>query len=342
MIKACALKISIHPVDLHLKNRFTTHVDSRVIQHSHIITLEHEGFTGIGEVTAHPFYNITRAGILSSFDHVKNSIEQYDYDHPDNFWELLSPLLSHNLFLLSGIDVASHDLYGKIKSKSVYELYQLPEAVNGITSYTIGIDETSVMVDKLLATPWPLYKIKLGTERDVEIIKALRKITNTPFRIDANCGWDLDQLTSYTTLFKKLNIDLIEQAFHPTEKEKIKAAKAESKLPLIADESFKTMDDLAFCAKYYDGINIKLVKCGGLTPAIKIAARAKVLGLKIMIGCMTESSIGISAASQLAGIADYLDLDGALLLKKDIAEGTKINNGKVIRSGLAGIGCSLL
>jgi len=316
-------------------------VDSRLVQHSHIIQLEHVGIVGLGEVTAHPFYNISREKILQSFSHVKGRIEDYSYDTPDRFWDFLSPLLADNLFLLSGIDIASNDLYGKIKNISVCALHNLDQTTPALSSYTIGIDEISVMKDKLKATPWPVYKIKLGTQHDVEIIQALRKTTNAPFRIDANCAWDLRQLSSYTSIFRDLNVEFIEQAIHPNNIDAIIKARAHTSLPLIADESFKTIKDLPFCIENFDGINIKLVKCGGLTPAIKIAKAAKKAGLKLMIGCMTESSISISAASQLTGIADYIDLDGALLLKDDIAIGTTVVDGKITRSDGPGIGCEL-
>jgi len=332
------IKLSIKPVDLILKDRFTTFVDSRTVQQSHIITLQFEGLIGYGEVTSHPFYNTSREKILTDFGRIKSKFEGIKFEDPVVFWESLKPELKDNSFLLSGLDIAANDLYGKMNQKLLADLWKWNTDCLPVSSYTIGIDEQEVMLRKMQAMPWSSYKIKLGTKDDVGILKMLRQYTKVPFRIDANCAWDAEIIESMNGELEDLNIEFIEQAIHPANREEIKKAKAKSVFPIIADESFKDMHDLEFCAENYDGINIKLVKCGGLTPAKKIIQAAREKDLKIMVGCMTESSIAISAASQLVSKVDYVDLDGALLIENDTGEGTVIRSDKTLLGRSYGIG----
>lgn len=334
------MHFSIEPIDLQLKDRFTTHIDSRVVQHSHIIRIEEEGLVGIGEVTAHPFYKISREKILADFFRVKEKFDGAKYDGPETLWQMLSDELKENTFLLSGLDVASNDLHGKRKGLPLHKLWgadsdflKLP-----ISSYTIGIDTPEKMLVKMKKMPWSNYKIKLGTAEDISILKLLRTETKVPFRLDANCAWDCKTLIKMNKILSSLNIEFIEQPIHPDRKDEIKLAKGQSHWELAADESFKTMDDLEFCAENFDILNIKLVKCGGLTPARRIINKAKTLGMKIMVGCMTESSISISAAAQLLPWVDYADLDGALLITNDVGTGAKIKADRSQIGNGAGIG----
>jgi len=332
------IRLSIQPVDLLLKEKFTTFIDSRTVQHSHIITLEYQGLRGYGEVTSHPFYKVTRDLILQDFDKVKKKLDGSEYETPSVFWEKVNQIIPDNNFLKSGLDIASHDLYGKINQKRVADLWGWSTEDLPISSYTIGIDTPEVMLKKMRETPWSSYKIKLGTKDDIGIIKLLRQETTVPFRVDANCAWDAKELESMNAQLVDMNIEFIEQPIHADRKDEIKLSKSKSFFPVIADESFKTIEDLDFCASYFDGINIKLVKCGGLTPAKKIIEEAQKRGLKIMVGCMTESSIGISAASQLISKVDYVDLDGALLIQNDTGVGTILTSESTMLSKTYGIG----
>lgn len=332
------MRFHLEPIDLKLKNRFTTHIDSRIVQHSHIITIEEDGLQGTGEVTAHPFYNISRENILKDFESIKSKYDHSRFSDPESLWSDWSKELSGNKFLLSGLDVAAHDLSGKRKNNSLYKIWGGEQNNLPISSYTIGIDTPEIMLQKMKATPWSNYKIKLGTAEDIGILQLLRQATNVPFRIDANCAWDYETLISMNDELAEMNIEFIEQPIHPDKRNHIINSRGKSHWPLVADESFKTMEDLEFCADNFDTINIKLVKCGGLTPARHIIKAAKQLDLKIMIGCMTESSIAISAASQLLPWADYADLDGALLITNDVGHGTIVNKDETILSDSAGVG----
>jgi len=312
------MKLSITPVDLKLKHRFTTNIDSRVEQHSHIIQIEQDGIIGIGEATAHPFYKISRDKILQEGKEIEKFLNGQELSTPETMWNTLSPMLADNRFLLSGIDVAINDLYAKQRGKTIHEIWGLERKALPLTSYTIGLDSIEVMANKLKEVPWPVYKIKLGTADDLGVIQSLRKLTDVPFRVDANCAWNNTELKRFSEAFKDMGVEYIEQALHPDMKGEIQESLQYSVLPLFADESFKTEEDIDFCCAHYTGINIKLVKCGGLTPAKKIAETAISMGAEIMIGCMTESSIGISAAAQLLPYAKYADLDGALLITNDV------------------------
>lgn len=337
------MKLTIHTYNLKLEHTFAISREARNVQETLIVTLEDQGFVGYGEATSSSYYGETRIGMAAILEGLKQVVEAYSFDTPELFWNYMHPFLRKFPFVLSALDSAAHDLYGKKKNLPLYKLWGLKIDKLPISTYTIGIDSIENMVDKLKAKPWPIYKIKLGTKQDIEIVKALRKHTDAPFRIDANCAWTPVETVDTSFVLKDLGVEFIEQ---PLPREMglrgHKKVLKHGALPIIADESFRGAEDLADCVRRFHGINIKLVKCGGLTPALKIIKQARQLGLKIMIGCMTESSIGISAAAQLLPLVDYADLDGAILLKKDIAKGVTLENGVVSYSGGAGIGAELL
>jgi L-alanine-DL-glutamate epimerase-like enolase superfamily enzyme len=199
------------------------------------------------------------------------------------------------------------------------------------------------MVAKMNEFPgWPIYKIKLGTDRDLDIVCELRKHTTATFRVDANCGWTADQTIEFAPRLKDLGVEFIEQPLPRDAWHQMHRVKAESALPIIADESCIQEGDVRVCANCFHGINIKLVKCGGLTPARRMIAEARRLGLSVMVGCMTESSVGISAIAQLLPLLDYVDMDGAVLLAEDIADGVRLDHGRCIYPDRPGNGVTLL
>ncbi|NNK71164.1 MAG: dipeptide epimerase, partial [Flavobacteriaceae bacterium] len=179
------------------------------------------------------------------------------------------------------------------------------------------------------------------TEDDLAIVRALRSVTDSVFRIDANCAWSVDQTLEYAPELKNLDVEFIEQPLPADKWDDMRYLKDRCELPLIADESCKRFDDIKLCANSFDGINIKLMKCGGLSPALRMIDTARNYGLKVMAGCMTESTIGISNLVQIAPLLDSIDADGALLLKKDIASGVKLVDGRIKFSEKPGSGTSL-
>jgi len=211
------------------------------------------------------------------------------------------------------------------------------------SSFTIGIDTIEQMVAKLAEqSGWDLYKIKLGTPRDLEIVAALRQRTSATFRVDANCGWSIEQAIANSHELAKLDVEFIEQPLPPeasaADRQRLFR---ESALPVMADEDCQVEADVEKCAECFHGVNVKLCKCGGLTPALRMLRRARELNMRTMVGCMVESSIGISAAAQLAPLLDYADFDGAVLLQEDPAIGTEIRQGKIVLSDQPGHGAGL-
>jgi L-alanine-DL-glutamate epimerase-like enolase superfamily enzyme len=189
--------------------------------------------------------------------------------------------------------------------------------------------------------PWPIYKIKLGTGHDLQIVEKLRKITDAVFRVDANAAWTTEQAISNSKALKDFNVEFIEQPLAADNIEGMKKVKAESFLPTIADESCQRPGDVLKCAGQFHGINIKLMKCGGITPALGMIKTARENDLLLMAGCMTESTVGISALVQIAPLLDCLDADGALLLAADIADGATFDFGKITYSSGFGTGVKL-
>ncbi len=293
-------------------------------QKTFIVALSQDGLTGYGEATENKYYDVTVEKLQREFNKLKPFLEDISLETPWKLWDKIKDETGDFRFLMAAIDEAAWDLYGKIHNKPVYELLGLKPGTDVISTYTIGLDEIEVMKQKILEKPWPVYKIKLGTNRDKEIIRALREVTASPFRVDANAAWNINKTIEMSRWLKERNVEFIEQPLPAGSEENLKQHLDQMALPVLADESCKTENDLQTCLETFHGINVKLTKAGGITPAYEMLKKAKNAGKKTMVGCMTESSVGISAAAQLLGLCDYADLDGALLLAKDLAKGVKI------------------
>jgi L-alanine-DL-glutamate epimerase-like enolase superfamily enzyme len=224
----------------------------------------------------------------------------------------------------------------------VYELWGLDLSHVPVSNYTIGIDTLDVMVAKLQErADWPIFKIKLGTTGDVGIVRELRRHTDAIFRVDANCAWSVGETIANSKALRTLGVEFIEQplpAYAWRDSEKVFRASA---LPIIADESCQVEADVSECRGRFHGVNVKLPKCGGLTPARRMIERARQLGMKTMVGCMTESTVGISAIAQLLPLLDYVDMDGAALLAQDIADGVRVERGVAHFPSTPGCGVTL-
>lgn len=327
---------------LKLKYTFTISRESRDLQDTLIVALSHKGKTGYGEATSNPYYNISVAGMMDEINKIEEDIAGHDFKNPDVFYNLLSQKeLSH--FAMCALDQAAHDLYGKILEKPLYKIWATSIDNYPITNYTIGLDTPEKMLSKMIEKPWPIYKIKLGTADDVAIVKALRKETDAVFRVDANCAWDVDTAIKNSHDLKKLGVEFLEQPLPAEDRDGMAELIKKSALPLMADESCIVKEDVAKCIGLFNGINIKLTKCGGLTPALKMIKEGRQNGLKVMVGCMTESTVGISAIAQLLPQLDFVDMDGAMLLAEDIATGVRIEEGgKVIFPELGGSGVKMM
>jgi L-alanine-DL-glutamate epimerase-like enolase superfamily enzyme len=238
--------------------------------------------------------------------------------------------------------MAGWDLWGSMKGVPLYKMWNTEFTDTPLTDYTIGIDTINKMVEKIKEKPWPVYKIKLGTAEDIAIVEALRKHTESIFRVDANAGWTTEEALEKIPALASLGVELIEQPLHKDNWEGMKVLFEESPLPLFADESCVFEQDVQRCHGYFHGINIKLTKCSGITPARRMIKLARQLHLKVMMGSMNESTIGSAAIAHFLPQLDYVDMDGPLLLKEDLAIGINIKYGQVEISDRAGLGITLL
>lgn len=332
------IKINLKSYKLELEHTFTISRESYNSQNTLIVEFEENGFKGLGEATSNPYYGISVEQMIEDISSIRSIIESSSMLNPNEFWEQLYSHLQHNMFALCALDLAFTDLYTNKKGVKLYNYWGYTTDKNPKTNFTIGIDTIENMVGKLKEKPWPIYKIKLGTPDDIKIIEALRKHTNAVFRIDANCAWTVNETIQNSIELKKLGVEFIEQPLKANDWEGHKKVFQNSQLPIIADESCLVEADVLKCKDHFHGINVKLVKCGGLNPARRMLIHARKIGLKTMVGCMTESSIGISAIAHLLPLLNFVDMDGALLLKRDIAQGVVIKQGNVLYAERNGIG----
>jgi L-Ala-D/L-Glu epimerase len=325
-------------INLPFTHPFTISKGTKTHQLSLIVELEYFGIKGYGEAPGIPYYNASVERMIEDIEAKKSLIEKFAFTHPERYWHYLHHLLPQNPFLVCALDMAGWDIYGKMNKKQLHNLWKLDISKNPLTDFTIGIDTIEKMAKKMKEKPWPIYKIKLGTDNDIEIITELRKYTNSVFRIDANAAWTADEALEKINVFKDLNVEFIEQPLAKDDWEGMKYLYEQSPLPLIADESCVAEQDVEKCFNYFHGINIKLTKCSGITPSLRMITKARELGMKVMVGSMNESSIGTAAIAQLLPLLDYVDMDGPLLLSEDIAGGVTFDYGKIIYGDLNGIG----
>lgn len=333
-----AVSVKAFPFNLKFKHAFTISKGTKTHQPTLVVELEFNGIKGYGEAPAISYYNIPVEKMLEDLTQKKMRVEKYAYNGPERYWHYLHHLFPQNGFLVCALDIASWDMYGKMNGQPLYRLWNLDINQAPLTDYTIGIDTIEKMVQKMQEKPWPIYKIKLGTDRDLEIVTALRKHTDAVLRIDANAAWTKEDALEKIIALKDLGVELIEQPLAKDDWEGMKWLYERSPLPLIADESCVYEVDVAKCHGYFHGINIKLTKCTGITPALRMIDEAKRLHMKVMIGCMNESTIGSAAILHMAPLADYMDMDGPLLLAEDIATGLHYDFGKVTINDTPGLG----
>jgi L-alanine-DL-glutamate epimerase-like enolase superfamily enzyme len=349
------MRLTYQEFDLPLRHVFTISRGSVAVQKTLVVQLSADGQHGYGESTTNSFYGATISNMAATIESVRSLVEAASLDDPLALIAEIAatikrarasspPVMApHENFALNALDGAIHDLWGKLKGAPVYKLWGLSTDKIPMSDYTLGIDTPEKMVAKLKEMPgWPVYKIKLGTVDDLGIVRELRRHTDATFRVDANCGWTAEQTIEFAPVLKQMNVEFIEQPLPPEDIEGARRAFEGSALPLIADENCITEDDVDRCAGRFHGINIKLVKCGGLAAARRMITRARELGLQVMVGCMTESTVGISALAQLLPLLDYVDMDGAVLLAKDIATGVRLERGRCNYSQVNGTGVTLI
>jgi L-Ala-D/L-Glu epimerase len=332
------MKVSYKILHLPFTHPFTISKATKTHQPTFIVELEFMGIKGYGEAPAITYYNIPVEKMVEDIERKKVFVEKFAFSDPERYWHYLHHLFPQNNFLVCALDIAAWDLYGKLKRKPLYQLWNLDMAAAPLTDYTIGIDTIEKMVAKMKEKPWPIYKVKVGVDGDVEMVAALRQQTDAVLRVDANAGWTLEQALQKIPQLQTLGVELIEQPLAKEDWAGMKVLYEKSALPLYADEACVYENDVEKCHNHFHGINIKLTKCSGITPARRMIAKARELNMQVMIGCMNESTIGSGAIAHLAPLLDKLDMDGPLLLSQDAASGIKYDFGKVSVSEAPGLG----
>lgn len=332
------MKVQYWAHDLKFRHPFTISKGTKTHQPTLIVELDHFGFKGYGEASAIAYYNITVEKMISDLEAKRGFIEKFAFTDPERYWHYLHHLIPQNNFLVCALDIAAWDLYGKMKNRKLYEIWKGDITRNPICDYTIGIDSIQKMIAKMKEKPWPIYKIKVGTADDIAIVKAIRENTSAVLRVDANAAWDLETALKLIPQLKDLGVEFVEQPLAKDNWEGMKTLFKESTLPLYADESCVIESDVDRCKDHFHGINIKLTKCSGITPARRMITRARELGLKIMIGCMNESTVGSAAIAHLLPFIDHVDMDGPLLLEEDVATGISYDQGRIIYGDGPGLG----
>jgi L-alanine-DL-glutamate epimerase-like enolase superfamily enzyme len=338
------MELILRDIHLPMRHPFTIALGTTTVQHNLLVELHQDGVSGYGEgASTHAYEEFTAPSMRAALEAARPQIERARLDDPTQLWNQLLPVLGHNRFALCALDEAAHDLWGKLRGAPVWKLWGLELKNLQPSDYTIGIDPIPKMVAKMKEFDgWPIYKIKLGTPDDLAIVRELRRHTDAVFRIDANTAWSAEQTIALAPELKRLGVEFLEQPLPRDDWDGMRRVFRECALPVFADESCLVEDDVPRCAGVFHGINIKLTKAGGLTPARRMITRARELGLKVMVGCMNESSVGISAIAQLLPLLDHVDMDGALLIAKDIASGVRLEKGRAIFPDENGNGVKLL
>lgn len=332
------MNVSYKIYNLPFTHPFTISKGTKTHQPTFIVELEYFGIKGYGEAPAISYYNIPVEKMAADLEAKKQFVEKFSFSDPERYWHYLHHLFPQNSFLVCALDMAGWDLFGKMRKKQLYQLWNLDTAKAPLTDFTIGIDSIETMVKKMKEKPWPIYKIKVGTENDVEMVEALRQHTDAVFRVDANAGWTLEQALHKIPLLKELGVEFIEQPLAKDNWDGMKTLYERSPLPLFADEACVAEADVEKCHQHFHGINIKLTKCSGITPARRMIKKARELNMQVMVGCMNESAVGTAAIAQLAPLLDHVDMDGPLLLSEDIAKGVGFNNGHILYGPGTGLG----
>jgi L-alanine-DL-glutamate epimerase-like enolase superfamily enzyme len=335
------MQIAYKTFNLPFKHPFTISKGTKTHQPTFIVELDYFGIKGYGEAPAISYYNIPVEKMAADLEAKRIYLEKFSFSDPERYWHYLHHLFPNNSFLVCALDMAGWDLYGKIKKKQLHQLWNLDTNSSPLTDFTIGIDEVNVMIKKMEERPWPIYKIKVGFDNDIETVAALRKHTDASFRVDANAAWDLETALIKIPLLKELGVELVEQPLAKDNWDGMKVLFQQSSLPIFADESCVSEQDVLKCANHFHGINIKLTKCSGITPAKRMIENARALNLKVMMGCMNESAIGTAAIAQLAPLLDYVDMDGTLLLSESVGESVHFDFGKIKYNQLPGIGVQM-
>jgi L-Ala-D/L-Glu epimerase len=338
-MKSKKLKLTFRPYNLQLVHTFTVAGHSRKTTPVILAELEYDGITGYGEASMPPYLGESQDSVSAFL----NKLDLAQFKDPFRIDDILSYVDSvdvNNRAAKACVDIALHDLIGKILKQPLYKIWGLSSEKTPMTSFTIGIDTPDVVRQKTReAARFKVLKVKLGGGNDKEMINTVREITDVELYVDANQGWkDRHEALEMSHWLKEKGVSFIEQPFAVANLDDTAWLTENSPLPVMADEAFQRLPDIARFKGVYSGINIKLMKSTGLREAHKMITVARALGMKVMIGCMTETSCAVSAAAQLSPLVDWADLDGNLLISNDVYKGVQVIDGKITLNNLPGIG----
>ncbi len=334
------MKLTFYPYNLQLQHVFTVATCSRTSTPGVQVEIEHEGVTGYGEASMPPYLGESVESVTAFL----RTIDLKQFNDPfrmEDILDYVDSVTPGNTAAKASVDIALHDLVGKLLGAPWHKLWGLNKEKAPLTTYTIGIDTPETVKKKTLevAGRFRLLKVKLGCEDDPQIIRAIRSVTALPLAVDANQGWkDKYMALDKIQWLKSQGVVMVEQPLQKDRLDDIAWLTERSPLPVFADESVQRLADVERLKGVFTGINIKLMKCTGMREAWKMLTTARALGMKVMLGCMTETSCAVSAAAQLSPAVDFADLDGNLLITNDLFEGMKVVDGKIILNDLPGIG----
>jgi L-alanine-DL-glutamate epimerase-like enolase superfamily enzyme len=333
------LELRFTPFTLQLKHAFTLATSSRTTTPVMLTEIEYDGITGYGEASMPPYLGESHESV-AKFLSLLNLSQFTDPFLLVDILRYVDEIMPGNYAAKASVDIALHDLIGKMVGEPFYRLFGLNPARAPLTSFTIGLDTPEIIRQKVAeAEPYKVLKVKLGRDNDREMVEVIRSMTDKPLCVDVNQGWkDRSYALEMSEWLKEKGTIFLEQPMPKEMKDDIAWLTQKSPLPIVGDEAIQNIGDLLSNREVYSGINIKLMKCGGLNAAMKMINVARAFGMKVMIGCMTETSCAVTAAAQLSPLVDWCDLDGNLLISNDLFEGLKIVNGKVTLPEKPGIG----
>ena len=342
-LSKAGLKLSFEPYNLQLKHVFTLANSSRSTTPVMLTKLEYEGITGFGEASMPPYLGESQES-ASRFLSALNLQQFTDPFRMDEILEYVDQSTPGNTAAKASVDIALHDLVGKLMNQPWYKIWGFSAENTPVTSFTIGIDTPEMVRQKVMeATEFKILKVKLGRDTDKEMIETIRSVSDVPLCVDVNQGWkDKNEALEMIFWLKEKGVEYVEQPMPKEKTVEIAWLTQNSPLPIIADEAVQRLTDIQSTIGVYSGINIKLMKCTGMREAHKMINLARANNMKVMIGCMTETSCAVSAAAQLSPLANWADLDGNLLISNDPYTGVKITDGKITLNNLPGIGISIL
>lgn len=333
------LSLSFTPYTLQLRHAFTLSTSSRTTTPVMLTEVEFDGVKGYGEASMPPYLGESHESVATFLSRVNLSQFSDPFLLVD-ILEYVENVMPGNPAAKASVDIALHDLIGKLVGEPFFKLFGLNPAKAPLTSFTIGLDTPEVIRQKVLeAEPYKVLKVKLGRDNDREMIEVIRSLTDKPLCADVNQGWkDRNHALEMASWLKEKGVLFLEQPLPKEMKDDNAWLTEKSPIPIIGDEAIRNISDLMDNKGVYSGINIKLMKCGGMNAAMKLVNVARAFGMKVMIGCMTETSCAISAAAQLSPLVDWCDLDGNLLISNDPFSGLSVVDGKVALPDRPGLG----